>query len=92
MMLVDRQFLQKDSGMSAGGKPGSLWAVFVSDREDVDTMFAKALAAGGVQTSAVQERVGGFYSGYFADPEGNGWEIVWHEKMTIDTQGALVAP
>jgi hypothetical protein len=29
------------------------------------------------------------YTGYFADPEGNSWEVVWAPDRTLDADGAL---
>jgi hypothetical protein len=34
-------------------------------------------------------RDGGLYSGYFTDPEGNGWEIVWSPVMRPGADGGL---
>jgi catechol 2,3-dioxygenase-like lactoylglutathione lyase family enzyme len=44
-------------------------------REDVDRVFAEALAAGARTVKAPLPTEWGGYSGYFADPDGHLWEI-----------------
>jgi predicted lactoylglutathione lyase len=67
-------------------------AVFVDSKAKVDEIYAKALAAGAKSTSGVRDRDGGLYTGYFADPEGNSWEVVWSPHMPLDADGALTFP
>jgi len=67
-------------------------AVFVESKEKVEEIFRRALAAGATQTSGVRDRDGGLYTGYFADPEGNSWEVVWSPHMPLDAEGALTLP
>ena len=58
-------------------------------KADVDHDFAQAIAAGATVASPIRDRDGGLYSGYFADPEGNGWEIVWSPHMPLGADGGL---
>jgi catechol 2,3-dioxygenase-like lactoylglutathione lyase family enzyme len=67
-------------------------AVFVESKAQVDEIYQRALAAGASQTSGVRDRDGGLYTGYFADPEGNSWEVVWSPHMPLDAEGALTLP
>ncbi|MFY0729659.1 VOC family protein [Pseudomonas sp. NFX15] len=90
LVLMPAEYLFAESGITAANAPKSVWATFVSSKSEVDTQFAKAIKAGATVTSAVRERDGGLYSGYFADPEGNGWELVWSPHLQIDTEGAFV--
>jgi predicted lactoylglutathione lyase len=69
--------------------PKTLFAVFVASKDEVDRQMNRVVAAGGKITSPVRPRDGGLYTGYFTDPEGNGWEIVWSPTMPLDEQGAL---
>lgn len=66
----------------------NLWAIFVSSKVEVDSTFLQAVEAGAKVTSPVCDREGGLYSGYFTDPEGNGWEVVWSPYMPLGTDGA----
>lgn len=50
----------------------------VSSRGEVDELMAKALAAGARLVKAAHDTFWGGYSGYFQDPDGHVWEIVWN--------------
>jgi uncharacterized protein len=67
-------------------------AVFVESKEKVEEIYKRAVAAGAKQTSGVKNRDGGLYTGYFADPEGNSWEVVWSPHMPLAEDGALTFP
>lgn len=88
-VFLNAGYLAKESGIESTGGPKSIWAVFVNDKDAVDPMMARAVAAGAVVTSPVRDRDGGLYSGYFTDPEGNGWEIVWSPHMPVGADGGL---
>jgi hypothetical protein len=51
--------------------------VNVESTEAVDESFRLALTAGARLVTSPIKREWGGYSGYFADPEGNRWEIAW---------------
>jgi hypothetical protein len=61
---------------------GTTLAINVATREEVDDGIAAAVAAGARAVGPPVERVWGGYSGYFADPEGHRWEIVWAPFFT----------
>ena len=50
---------------------GVMVAISVDAPEMVDTVHAKAIALGGTDEGAPGLRGGGFYAGYFRDPDGN---------------------
>lgn len=89
LVFLDAAYLASESGIAAVGSPKSIWAHFVASKEEVHTIFDRAVAAGATITSPIRDRDLGLYSGYFADPEGNGWEIVHGPQMTVDESGAL---
>ncbi|MEO0608062.1 MAG: VOC family protein [Pseudomonadota bacterium] len=60
--------------------------------EDVDDIFARLEAAGVEITTAPHKSFWGGYSGYFADPEGNAWEIAFNPFWTFDEAGRVVLP
>ncbi|MCY1143343.1 VOC family protein [Actinoplanes sp. Pm04-4] len=79
----------------AGGPPGA-WsgvtlACNVDSREQVDSAFAAAVAAGATPVADPVDRPWGGRSGYVADPEGNRWEIAWAGTARFDERGALLA-
>lgn len=89
IVFLNRDYLAAESGIDVSATPRAINAVFVADKADVDTQIAGALAAGAALTSPIRDRDGGLYSGYFTDPEGNGWEIVWSPVMRPGADGGL---
>ena len=55
---------------------------FVSNRPEVDALLARAEAAGATLTDQAHERPWGIYSGYFRDPDGHLWEIIWNPRAS----------
>jgi len=56
----------------------------MGSRKSVDELLRKAEAAGATITDRPHERPWGIYSGYFKDPDGHLWEIIWNPKMPAD--------
>lgn len=50
----------------------------VSCRQEVDQVMAQAKLAGADIVKAPQETFYGGYAGYFRDPDGHLWEVVWN--------------
>ncbi|MDW6023864.1 VOC family protein [Mesorhizobium sp. BAC0120] len=55
----------------------------VASKEAVDAVMKQAASAGAVVTDPPHDRFWGGYSGYFHDPDGHLWEIVWHPKWSL---------
>lgn len=55
----------------------------VNSREEVDALVEQAKAAGARVVKSAQQTFWGGYAGYFQDPDGHLWEIVWNPKMAI---------
>lgn len=53
----------------------------VSVRDEVDQIMADALKAGAELIKPPQETFYGGYAGYFRDPDGHLWEIVWNPEL-----------
>jgi predicted lactoylglutathione lyase len=82
LVFLDRNFLARERGQPiAAGSRESL-AVFVESRAQVEQTMSEALDAGATLGSAAQPRDGDIYSGYFNDPEGNSWEVLWAPRFT----------
>jgi uncharacterized protein len=90
LVFVNRDYLAKEAGIDVAENSRIINAVFVNSKADVDAQMAKVITAGGTITSPVRDRDGGLYSGYFSDPEGNGWEIVWSPHMPVGADGGLM--
>ena len=54
----------------------------VASKAEVDAVMAKAEAAGAAITKAAHDTFWGGYSGYFQDPDGHLWEIVWNPQWS----------
>jgi catechol 2,3-dioxygenase-like lactoylglutathione lyase family enzyme len=52
----------------------------VSSKADVDAVMARATSAGAVLVKPPHNTFWGGYSGYFQDPDGHLWEIVWNPQ------------
>lgn len=50
-------------------------------REEVDDVMRKAMSAGAKLVKEPQDTFYGGYAGYFTDPDGHLWEIVWNPAM-----------
>lgn len=53
----------------------------VGSREEVDALLAAAQAAGATLTEEPRDRPWGIYSGYFRDPDGHLWEVIWDPAL-----------
>lgn len=50
-------------------------------REEVDEVIEQARQAGAEIVKAPQDTLYGGYAGYFSDPNGHLWEVVWNPAM-----------
>lgn len=53
----------------------------VASREEVDALLDAAEAAGATVTVRAYDRPFGVYSGYFEDPDGHLWEVLWNPAL-----------
>lgn len=83
MVFLDANYLARESGVPSAANPLAM-AHFLGSKQEVDELFSRALDAGAQATSAVRERDGGIYSGYFSDIEGNTWEIAWSPSVPVE--------
>lgn len=85
LALYPRSELAKDANIAvetAGTGAFSIGHV-VATREDVDAVVALAKAAGATITEVPHDRPWGIYSGYFRDPDGHLWEIIWNPRLEV---------
>ena len=71
-----------DATFDAPGRGEFSIGHLVRHREDVDAVLAEAEAAGATLTEEPHERPWGIYSGYFRDPDGHLWEVIWNPRHT----------
>jgi uncharacterized protein len=86
LALYPRTELAKDSNLSETTRSSLEFSLgyAVGSREAVDELLKKAEAAGARLTEAPHERPWGIYSGYFKDPDGHLWEILWNPQIKVD--------
>jgi catechol 2,3-dioxygenase-like lactoylglutathione lyase family enzyme len=53
----------------------------VASREAVDSLLTAARTAGATLTEEPHDRPWGIYSGYFRDPDGHLWEVMWNPAL-----------
>ena len=87
--------LAEDAGVEAGPVPafrgvGVAWNG--ASEEDVDRIMAHAKVAGATIIKKAQKVFWGGYSGYFADPEKNLWEVAHNPFFPINAQGQVLLP
>jgi uncharacterized protein len=82
LAVYPRSELAKDANVPPGpARPGEFsLGHLVPTRSEVDRLLAKAEVAGATVTDEPHERPWGIYSGYFRDPDGHLWEIIWNPR------------
>jgi uncharacterized protein len=85
LALWPRTELAKDAEIPFGPPKTGEFSIghAVASREDVDALLAQAEAAGATLTGPPHDRPWGLYSGYFRDPDGHLWEILWNPRLEI---------
>ena len=56
----------------------------VASKAEVDAVMAQAQLAGASIIKPAADTFWGGYAGYFQDPDGHLWEIVWNPQFTIE--------
>jgi catechol 2,3-dioxygenase-like lactoylglutathione lyase family enzyme len=83
LSLYPRTELAKDAGCPpAPPDPGQFsLGHLVASRAHVDEVISQAEAAGASVVDRPRDRPWGIYSGYFQDPDGHLWEIIWNSAF-----------
>jgi uncharacterized protein len=55
----------------------------VKSKAEVDAVIRQAEQAGAIVTDPPHDRFWGGYSGYFHDPNGHLWEIIWNPRLSV---------
>ena len=79
LALYPRAELAKDANVPVGAQQSGEFSIghIVESKAEVDRLLAEAEAAGATVTDEPHDRPWGIYSGYFRDPDGHLWEIIW---------------
>jgi catechol 2,3-dioxygenase-like lactoylglutathione lyase family enzyme len=85
LSVYPRTELAKDASIAhTAGKPGEFSiGHLVATRDEVDELIANAESAGAAVTDRPHDRPWGVYSGYFQDPDGHLWEVIWNPAVDL---------
>lgn len=93
--LWDETKLAADAGVAddrKGAFKGFALAFNARSAEEVDEIFGRLERAGARISQPPHKTYWGGYSGYFADPEGNAWEVAHNPFWPIDEAGRVAVP
>jgi catechol 2,3-dioxygenase-like lactoylglutathione lyase family enzyme len=84
LALWERHNLALDAHIEPGPPGGAAHSLGIpaGSQAEVDAMLAEAEAAGATIPAPAKMHPFGVYSGYFADPDGNLWEVAWNPART----------
>ena len=94
LALYPRDALARFAGVAPDGEgfSGVTLSHNVDEREEVDALMARALGAGARVVKAPRRFQWGGYGGWFADPDGHLWEVVWNPHWQLTETGELILP
>jgi catechol 2,3-dioxygenase-like lactoylglutathione lyase family enzyme len=91
--LFDREEAEKDSGIRFGEGFSRVYLAYNTRSDaEVDEVLATAAKAGGTIVKPASRAFWGGWYGYFADPEGNLWEVAHNPDFPIDADGTISLP
>ena len=85
LALWPRESIAHDTGLPSGPPSSTEFTLGhnVSSKADVDVVMRQAEQAGAVIVKPGGATFWGGYAGYFQDPDGHLWEIVWNPQWTL---------
>lgn len=86
LALWPRQSISYDSGVEASDPSPTEFTLGhnVSSKDEVDEVLAQTRNAGATIVKPAQDTFWGGYAGYFQDPDGHLWEVVWNPQLRIE--------
>jgi hypothetical protein len=89
LALWPRASLAHDSGLVLTPRSATEFALGhnVASKAEVDEVMRQARDAGAVVVKAAGETFWGGYAGYFQDPDGHVWEVVWNPQLLPPEDG-----
>lgn len=93
LSLFPRASAEADSGATFGdGVPRVFLAYNTRAKDEIGEVLATAASAGGRIVKPAQAAVWGGWSGYFADPEHNLWEVAHNPGFPLAPDGTISLP
>lgn len=83
LAIWPRRDIAHDAALSEGRQSPTELTIGhnVDSKAEVDGVMALADRAGATMIKAAAETFWGGYAGYFQDPDGHLWEVVWNPQM-----------
>ena len=88
----EAQIEDAKAGALWNGNGGIVVAQNVAGEAEVDAVMATAEAAGARILKQAAKTFWGGYNGYFADPDGNLWEIAFNPHWGLEEDGRIKLP
>lgn len=87
LALWPRESIAHDTGLHVGtaGPTEMTLGHNVDSKAEADAVMAKAASAGALIVKPAHDTFWGGYSGYFQDPDGHLWEVVWNPQWPEQT-------
>lgn len=84
LALWPRRSIAHDTGLPLAPRSATEMTLGhnVASKDAVDAAMARAAAAGAVIVKPAQATFWGGYAGYFQDPDGHLWEVVWNPQWS----------
>src|SRR3546814_9939021 len=84
LALWPRKSLGHDAGLAVSAASATEMSLGhnVGSKDEVDAAMAQAAAAGARIVKTAHDTFWGGYAGYFQDPDGPLWEVVWNPQWT----------
>jgi catechol 2,3-dioxygenase-like lactoylglutathione lyase family enzyme len=85
LALWARDDIAHDTGLPRGAASPTEFTIGhnVGSREEVDAVMEQAARAGARIVKPAKETFWGGYAGYFQDPDGHLWEVVWNPAWEL---------
>lgn len=83
LAIWPRRSISHDSGVPMGNASPTEFTLGhnVTSTAEVDAVMKQAKAAGAVIVKTAQKTFWGGYAGYFQDPDGHLWEVLWNPQL-----------
>ena len=85
LALWPRTSIARDTGHALAAQAATEFTIGhnVASKAEVRAVMEQARAAGAVIVQEAHDAFWGGYSGYFADPDGHLWEVVWNPEFDV---------
>jgi len=86
LALFARTNIAHDAGIEPGGRSATEFTLGhnVASEAEVDAVMTQAIGAGARLVKRAQKTFWGGYAGYFQDPDGHLWEVVYNPALLPD--------